>query len=136
MVNFNDRFRGFVKYANYLHDNGILDIIVATGDLYDYIREDDGDPASGGNAAFLRELVLGQSPGPGFADVEELRVPIFTTPGNHDYRRHPYLLIFDLHPSVLGVGTDLRRVKNYQPYNLTQADATALVNRLNPSPIG
>lgn len=97
MFNWNDRFRGFVRYANHLHDTGVLDVIVATGDLYDYQFEDDDDPASGGNAAFLRRLILGQAPGPDFPDVEALRVPIFMVPGNHDYRIHPYKLVFDVH---------------------------------------
>ena len=77
---------------------GLLDVIVATGDQYDYLFEDDDDPAGGGNAAFMRRSLLGQAPGPDFPDVEELRVPIFMIPGNHDYRMHPYKLIFDLAP--------------------------------------
>jgi hypothetical protein len=134
LVNFNDRFRGFVKYANYLHGTGVLDLVVATGDLYDYIFENGDEPAGGGNAAFLRELILGQSPGPEFAEVDALRIPIFLTPGNHDYRKHPYHLVFDLHLDVVG---DVRRIKNHQPYNLSQVDAAILVNRLDPiGPIG
>jgi len=45
MYNWNDRFRGFVRYANFLHDTGALDVIVATGDCYDFEFEDDDDPA-------------------------------------------------------------------------------------------
>lgn len=96
MYNWNDRFRGFVKYANYLHSYGLLDVIVTTGDNYDYQFENLDSPLGGGNAAFLRDLILGKEPGE-FPDVEELRVPIFMVPGNHDYRVHPYTLIFDLH---------------------------------------
>ena len=132
MVNWNDRFRGFVKYANYLHGLGALDVIVATGDLFDYIHEEDDDPDGGGNALFLRELLLGQAPGPEFPDVEPLRVPVFMVPGNHDYRRHPYRLIFDLHVGVAGVGKDMARVKNFSGLGLRQGDATALANRLDP----
>jgi predicted MPP superfamily phosphohydrolase len=89
MYNWNDRFRGFVRYANYLHDIGALDVILATGDMYDYQFEYDDDGNGQGNALFLRELLLGRAPGPDFPDVEELRVPIFMVPGNHDYRMHP-----------------------------------------------
>jgi hypothetical protein len=141
MYNWNDRFRGFVRYANYLHGIGVLDVIVATGDNYDYQFERDDDRASGGNAAFLRDLLLGRAPGPDFPDVEELRVPIFMVPGNHDYRVHPYELIFDLRISgtlkdvvssvpVLGpilASKDLARVPNYHGYHLSADDAT-LVN--------
>ena len=70
MVNWNDRFRGFVRFANQLHDEGHLDVLVGTGDLYDYIHEHDDDPAGPGNAGFLRDLVLGRAPGPDFPDVE------------------------------------------------------------------
>jgi hypothetical protein len=129
MINWNDRFRGFVKYANFLHGLGELDVILATGDLYDFIFEDDDDPAGGGNAAFLRQLLLGQTPGPEFPDVEELLVPIFLVPGNHDYRKHPYKLVFDIK-----VVKDLKRVKNFAGYHLLQSDAQLLGNGLDGRP--
>jgi len=126
MYNWNDRFRGFVKYANYLHGIGKLDVIFATGDLYDYIYERGEDQTGGGNAQFLRDLILGTAPGPDFPDVEELRVPIFMVPGNHDYRTNPYDLIFDVHIP----GKDLTRISNYQGYNLSREDACILGNIL------
>jgi hypothetical protein len=128
MYNWNDRFRGFMKYANYLHRIGVLDLIIATGDLVDYIFEDDDDQASAGNFAFMRQLILGQAPGPDFPTVEELRVPILMVPGNHDYRKHPYKLVFDLH-----WGKDLSRIRNFGGYNLLQDDALFLTNRLDAS---
>ena len=133
LVNWNDRFRGFVRFANQLHAQGVLDVVVVTGDCYDYIREDDDAPEGGGNAEFLRQLVLGQAPGPDFPDVEPLRVPIFLTPGNHDYRRHAYRLVFDLHVSVGPVGKDLERVTNFGSLGIRQQDAVALTNRLDPT---
>ena len=128
MFNWNDRFRGFVRYANQLHDEGVLDVIVATGDLYDYLFEHGDDHAGGGNAEFLRQLLLGQAPGPHFPDVEELRLPIFTVPGNHDYRVNPYELIFNID---LGVLFGERLVKNYGGYHLPWDDALALVTGRN-----
>lgn len=133
LVNWNDRFRGFVRFANQLHAQGVLDVVIVTGDCYDYIREDDDDPAGGGNAEFLRRLVLGQAPGPDFPDVEPLRVPIFLTPGNHDYRRNAYRLVFDLHVSVGPLGKDLERVTNFGSLGIRQQDAVALTNRLDPT---
>ena len=134
MYNWNDRFRGFVRYANYLHDAGLLDVILATGDLFDYILESDDDAATGGNAAFLRRLILGRQPGPDFADVEELLVPIFMVPGNHDYRINPYKLIFDAQIRVtfgpFGIGKDAARIRNYSGYHLAHEDARALSNAL------
>ena len=136
IVNWNDRFRGFVKYANYLHRIGVLDVIIATGDLFDYLHEDNDDPDGGGNALFLRQLVLGQVPGPDFGDVEPLVAPIFMVPGNHDYRRHAYRLIFDVHVGLAGIGVDIHRFDNYSGYGLNQTDATALANRLDPNWLG
>lgn len=123
MVNWNDRFRGFVRFANQLHDDGHLDILVGTGDLYDYIHEHDDDPAGPGNAGFLRDLVLGRAPGPDFPDVEELRVPWFMAPGNHDYRKNPYDLLFDV--NLLGL-KDLGRGRTYSGLHLLDDDAKAL----------
>ncbi len=137
LYNWNDRFRGFVKYANHLHSIGVLDVIVATGDLYDYIFEDDDDPNGGGNVAFLRQLILGEAPGPHFPDVEELRVPLFVVPGNHDYRRHPYKLIFDAQIRLVDLGTfggvdkDVQRIRNFSGYHLVEADAITLTNLLD-----
>ena len=126
MYNWNDRFRGFVRYANYLHGIGALDVILATGDLYDYQFEDDDDAGGLGNALFLRNLILGQAPGPDFPDVEELRVPIFMVPGNHDYRMNPYHLIFDIH-----LGGDLKRLTTFETYHMQSGDAEALENALH-----
>jgi hypothetical protein len=154
LYNWNDRFRGFVRYANYLHGIGVLDVIVATGDNYDYQYEDQTaeEIANGGNAGFLRELILGKAPGPRepeFLEVEELRVPIFMVPGNHDYRRNPYGLFFDLHMSeglrtalkvvapvggMLASKLDLSRIKNSTSYNLRDEDAVVLANRLESVP--
>jgi Calcineurin-like phosphoesterase len=126
MYNWNDRFRGFIRYANYLHGIGVLDVIVATGDLFDYIFEADDDQNGGGNAQFLRDLLLGQAPGPDFPDIEELRVPIFMVPGNHDYRKNPYTLLFNLDFGVKEV-----QVKNYYGYHMLWDDALALTRRKN-----
>lgn len=132
MYNFNDRFRGFIRYANRLHREGRLDVIIATGDNVDYVFENRADEQTGGNPAFLRRLILGHAPGPDFPDPEELLVPIFLTPGNHDYRRNPYDLIFDLNQELVGLGPfgsaskDIKRIKNFSAYHISQQDAEAL----------
>lgn len=138
LYNWNDRFRGFVRYANHLHAIGVLDVIVATGDCYDYQFEVGDDvETSGGNAAFLRDLILGKAPGPDFPDVEELRAPIFLIPGNHDYRLYPYRLVFDLKlPRSwstlwnLFSTIPLKRIPNYNGFRLSENDAALLSNAL------
>jgi hypothetical protein len=134
MVSFNDRFRGFVKYANYLHDEGILDLIVVTGDLYDYIHEQLVEPGPSVNPELLRDLILGRSDSPEFIDIEELRIPIFLIAGNHDYRIQPYHLIFDIQAPL--AGGDLERVSHYESYNLGPTEAAILTNRLYPKSFG
>ncbi|MDH3278779.1 MAG: metallophosphoesterase [Nitrosopumilus sp.] len=92
--NYNNSFRDFITYANKLHDEGKIDFILATGDLIEYIYEKEDDRNGGGNFEFFRELVLGKGTSPKGISNEELRVPIFTTLGNHDYRENSYPLIF------------------------------------------
>lgn len=122
LYNWNDRFRGFVRYANYLHEIDVLDLILATGDIVDYLFEDDDDPEGGGNPFFARDLILGRNPSPGFEDVGPLRVPIFMVPGNHDYRRNRYRMVFNLDGGPINV----KQVQNYGPYNLPWRDGVAV----------
>lgn len=96
--NWNDAFRDFIRYANHLHAAGLLDVIIATGDLVDYAREADDHPAGPGNFGFFEALVQGQahSRDAESPQGEALRVPMFTSLGNHDYRENPYPLGWDL----------------------------------------
>lgn len=127
MCSMNDQLRGFIRFANTLHEAGELDVIMATGDLIDYEFEDDDDRAGTGNAGFLRDLILGRAPGPDCPVVEELRVPILMMAGNHDYRRSPYHLVFD----VSVAGADLSRVRNFSNLALLEKEAMALTNALS-----
>ena len=94
--NWNDAFRDFIRYANHLHAKGMLDAIIATGDLVDYVREIGDHPKGPGNFRLFENLVRGQapSPDPESSPSQALRVPIFTCLGNHDYRANPYPLAF------------------------------------------
>ncbi len=91
--NFNDNLRLFIRYANELADRGELDFVLIPGDLVDFLshgfheREDYGD----NNLQVFRNLILGAGnevhrpqPNPG------LKVPVFTSTGNHDWRFFPY----------------------------------------------
>lgn len=119
---YNDGFRDFIRYANHLHDKGLIDLIVATGDLVDYQFEGETNAPSklGGNFLLFELLLRGMSPSPRGTPVQELHVPIFTTLGNHDYRRIPYLLHLTLdvptHPEI----------DNAPSFNLTRTDVNAL----------
>lgn len=96
--NWNDSFREFIRFANKQHAAGQLDAIMATGDLVDYVHEVGDHPHGPGNFEFFENLVRGtaQSPDPESPSAEPLRVPIFTSLGNHDYRAWPYALAFKI----------------------------------------
>ena len=126
--NYNDNFRDLIRYANRLHANGQLDVILATGDLVDYQFEEGdwrgpGDHAQhGGNFAYFLKFLLGQAPSPDGGKHEELRVPLLTTLGNHDYRGFRYLLNFD----VSVTGADDPTIRNFAPMNLMDKEADAI----------
>src|SRR5262245_12973805 len=150
--NFNDNFSAFIRYVNRLHARGEIDFVLATGDLVDYLFEkSEEDAPRGGNFALFKSIVLGQRASTDGRAGEELRVPLFTTLGNHDYRLHPYRLlnkvaitasdvardgifgrVGDAVGSVLDfLGADKVGVKvfersEYSPYNLTKKEAVVL----------
>ena len=126
--NYNDNFRDLIRYANGLHASGQLDVIIATGDLVDYQFEE-GDwrgpedhPQHGGNFAYFLKILLGQAPSADGRKHEELRVPLLTTLGNHDYRSFRYVLNFDVSVAVFDDPT----IRNFQPMNLMDKDADAI----------
>lgn len=89
-ININARLRSFIRWANEKADRGELDFILATGDLVDFIRTGLFDnEADGNNWSTLIDILAGSKNEDGMGN-EGLRVPIFTTPGNHDWRPNPY----------------------------------------------
>jgi len=86
--NFNTRLRDFIEWANQEADEGRLDFVFMLGDLVDFCRTGlfDRTPDDS-NWSVLIEILTDQ---PG------LRVPIFTTTGNHDWRTYPYSPVFRL----------------------------------------
>lgn len=129
--NWNDRFRDLIRYANHLHSEGKLDGIIATGDIVDYGYEKGGNKNGGGNFDFLIQLIRGKSKYP-FAERkhEELKVPIFTSLGNHDYRPNPYYLLAEL---TVGWGSiDLKTIKQFSNFNLELDEASAIQDGRKP----
>lgn len=107
--NWNDALRDFIRYANHLHSAGLLDAIMATGDLVDYVHEAGDNQNGPGNFGFFEALIRGDAPSPDAEapKSEALRVPIFTSLGNHDYRANPYALGFKIKVSSGGVLSDI-----------------------------
>jgi len=88
--NFNNRLRKFIDRANGLADKGELDFIWALGDLVDFCRTGLFErTADDSNWPALIEILTG-SAAEGQRGNYGLRVPIFTTSGNHDWRTYPY----------------------------------------------
>lgn len=123
--NWNDRFRDLIRYANQLHKRGKLDAIIATGDIVDYLFEERDNKHGGGNFEYFKKLVLGKLRYPDSNEKqEELKVPIFTTLGNHDYRINPYKLLAEL--SIFWGAIDVKTIEQYSGYNITETEARAI----------
>lgn len=142
-INFNDSFRDLIIYANKLHRKGVLDMLILTGDLVDYIFENGDDRNGPGNFSFFKKMILGQSPFPdkeiyppnASKNHEELQIPVFTTLGNHDYRPNAYDLIARIDAGDYG-GYDLipggwkdEIVNQFGSMNLTPDEARAILGR-------
>jgi 3',5'-cyclic AMP phosphodiesterase CpdA len=118
--NWNNCFRDFIRYANSMYKKGVVDGIIATGDIVDYLYEAGDNKKGGGNFKFLRDIILGKSPYPeGEHQAEELLVPIFISLGNHDYRVNPYELFQDVRLGTLSVS----KVEQFSSFNLNKKEA-------------
>jgi 3',5'-cyclic AMP phosphodiesterase CpdA len=143
-INFNQNLRDFIRYANARHGRGTLDAIVLTGDIVDYIRDnfnqrigrkrawDLGAEPYGhapiDNFELFRDLVVAWPSHPGVVVGDELEVPLFTVPGNHDYRRNEYPLIHKLQIEVAGIDLSSLHsdpIREYSTFDLTEDEACA-----------
>ena len=104
-INFNDNFRKFIRNANDLADDGKLDFVVITGDLVDFSFHgwDDGPNTDENNWRTFIDICTGRS------GEEGLKVALFTTTGNHDWRLRPYDPV-----TTGGFGISKELLKHYQ----------------------
>ncbi|MBZ5654701.1 MAG: metallophosphoesterase [Acidobacteriia bacterium] len=90
-INFNDRLRRFIHEANRLANSGELDFVLALGDLVDFVNQGLEEDRSGeNNWQNCVDILTGGGREKSGHQNEGLRVPIFTTTGNHDWRPFPY----------------------------------------------
>lgn len=90
-INFNENLRKFIKHANHMADKGELDFVVLTGDLVDFAFhgwDDESNPDENNWRTFINIIT-------GAGNEKErdnigLKVAVFTSTGNHDWRLHPY----------------------------------------------
>jgi len=88
--NFNGRLRIFIRAANEAADAGQLDFVLALGDLVDFVRAGVAVRGPGDNNWATVVDILSGSPAEQQRANPGLRVPLFTTTGNHDWRSYPY----------------------------------------------
>ncbi len=119
--NFNERMRDFIKKANESSDAGDLDFILIGGDLVDFVNHgisDSGMEADNNWQVFI-EIVTG-----GYRELKRgnqgLKVPIFTSTGNHDWRLHPYNLELFV-SSSFGLSSSQAKNFDYEYYDTMQA---------------
>jgi hypothetical protein len=125
--NFNDNFRQFIHYANQLHSQGNLDFVMITGDLVDYVFEEGGKWYHNDNFVYFENIVRGLTGKPDQVQDQELRVPIFTNLGNHDYRTRPYYPLFTVD---IQWPASNRTMEQFGSYNITHDEAKVLTEDL------
>jgi len=100
-VNFNERARRFILWANSAADNGELDFVLALGDLVDFVEQGITEShRAANNWQLFLEIITGRGNEAKFGNPG-LKVPVFTTTGNHDWRPNPYPP--ERNPSIFGL---------------------------------
>ncbi len=91
-INFNDQFRSFIKLANERADQGKLDFVVISGDIVDFAFRGWVTVANHAenNWRTFVNIVTGSAALERIKGNVGIKVAIFTSTGNHDWRMYPY----------------------------------------------
>jgi hypothetical protein len=114
-INFNKNLRRFIQHANALADQGKLDFVLMLGDLVDFVEHNYSDRDDYGENSWklLCDIITGaEAKGVHAAKKPGIKVPVFTSTGNHDWRFFPYP------PAVnaAAYGLDKKSVKTLDPF--------------------
>ncbi|MFO8020762.1 MAG: metallophosphoesterase [Promethearchaeia archaeon] len=131
LVNPNNQFRKFIELMNEKVLKNELDFVTITGDIVDFtllsklpkdLREMIDFEYEHSNWKVFKKILLNQQQKqrPGMIEGEEILCPIFTVPGNHDYRPFHY---------------DIRWAGMYKKIGLKLEEALALNDKLLAIPI-
>jgi len=111
--NFNYNLRKLIEYANNQASERKLDFMLMTGDLIDYLNIARGNYQYKNNFLVFLDILLGRNKGlekppflgsdDEFINKREIMVPVFTTIGNHDYRKSHYGLKFGQIHKIFGM---------------------------------
>lgn len=126
--NFNYHLRKFIEFTNKKAKEHQLDFILLTGDLVDYTNIARGNYLYKNNYFTLLDILLGLNKGlekppylgknQEFINKQELLVPVFTTVGNHDYRREHYGIRYGLVRKIFGMtGGDIKGYYDIKFFN-------------------
>ena len=142
--NFNDKFRTFIRSANEQADRGQLDFVVITGDLVDFAFR--GWLTSANEAENNWKTFINIVTGSGIQEKAKanpgIKLAIFTSTGNHDWRMFPYdPMIREVRPQY-GLERQELRAYNYRAFDAeehpdhdrlkeTQALVAGEINRFN-----
>jgi predicted MPP superfamily phosphohydrolase len=129
IVNPNDLLRCFINEMNQKVLRNKLDLIFLTGDLVDFTissikstEQSDNFEYKDSNWKIFKEIILDiyEPPSQEVSNPQELICPIFTIPGNHDYKPWQY---------------DLNWFGMYKKVGLKKIEAEALKEEYSVSPI-
>lgn len=129
LINPNNIFRKFVKKINKKVINNNIDFVIITGDIVDYTNINNISSNQknifayeNSNWKIFKDIILNidQTNKKGIKKSEEILCPIFTIPGNHDYRPWQY---------------DLNWGGIYKKMGLKKIEAQALKDDYSASPI-
>lgn len=130
--NFNYSLRKLIEFANMEVSEKSLDFMLMTGDLIDYLDIARGNYQYKNNYLVFLDILLGLNKGlenppylgndDEFVNKQEILVPIFTIPGNHDYRKNHYGMGFGEIHKIFGMThSDVKGYYDHKFFNYLTA---------------